>query len=166
MNVLTIGLRIEDEDDRAARVLGGLADLGKLPRFMQCIEECRDTWTVLHFLQEDMLAFAAVNPWCGATDGWALVLGHCAELEDLPQYTVPYWGQVQAWLVYQSTWAVTVQPADLRGGPDQDDLLVWDLGDFEEHCAATPITGCVFCEEFGIYLNRAMREYRQLEALL
>jgi hypothetical protein len=47
MDVVTINIQGEDLNDRPARLLGALIDMGKLPRFVDAIVEKRDTWTTL-----------------------------------------------------------------------------------------------------------------------
>jgi len=165
MNILTVCLNTTEDSDRLTRLGQALGNLSRLSAFMQCIEERRDTWTVLNFMLDDMLAYRYWDRAQGDIGDWTLVLGYCPDLEDLPEYTISAWGQVQAWVVYRDEWAITVQPADLRGGPDQCDLLVWHVDDFTEHCRAVPIVACTFGDDIGMRLNKAMREYRALEAM-
>lgn len=162
MNVLTI--QVQDEvDDRAARVLEALGDIGKLPRFMDAIIERRDLWTVLCWLEDDLLAFQSRNRWCGATDDWLLTVGLSRHLiEDVPEYTG--YGKVQAWLVYEEEWVLTVVPPDVRQHEGTADILVWDGATFCEEFGAVPIASVHFADDSGMKLNRAMRA-NDLEAI-
>ena len=166
MDVVTINIQGEDLNDRPARLLGALIDMGKLPRFVDAIVERRDTWTALCWLEEDMLQFQTRNRWCGATDGWKLAVGHCAELDDVPSYTG--YGNVQAWLLYDdgnSVWAVTIRPAEYRQQEDTHDVVVWSAEEFDEHCEAVLTTAVDFADDSGMMLNLAMREIRDLERM-
>lgn len=158
MHVLTI--QVQDEvDDRAAEVLAALTDIGKLDGFMAAIVEGRDLWTVLCWLEEDLLRFAGRNPWCGALDGWRLVVGTCPYLlEDVPEYTG--YGVVGAWLLYEGDWVMTIVPPEVRQREETADVLVWDAGYFEEMYGAIPLASVVFAEDSGMRLNAAMRQVR------
>lgn len=162
--VLTIHVQ-DDVDDRAARILAALGHIGKLPRFMDAIVERRDMWTVLCWLEDDLLAFSGRNRWCGALDGWQLVVGSSpALLENVPEYTG--YGEVQAWLVFENRWVLTVIPADIRQHEDTDDVLVWDYDEFIDKCEAIPIATVALADDSAIHLNRKMREFSKLEAML
>jgi len=164
MDVLTI--HVQDEtDERAACVLAGLADMRKLSGFLDAIFEKRDLWTVICRLEDDLLAFNDKNRYCGALDDWKFVVGHCPFLlENVPEY-LGYGDDLQAWLVFEDEWVLTVIPPDIRQGENTDDVLVWDLDSFMEH-DALPLASTAFADDSGIKFNRAMREIREMDALL
>lgn len=164
MNVLT--LHIEDDcDDRAAQVLAALGDWGKLPRFVDAIIEGRDMWTTICWLEEDLLAFHGKNRWCSALDGWQIVVGSSPHLlEDVPGYLE--YGPLQAWLVFEDKWVLTIVPAEYRQQEDTDDVQVWDIDTFTEKCEAIPVASVAFADDSAIHLNRKMREFGRLEAML
>lgn len=162
MDVVTFTVQ-GDADDRPARVLAGLSEINRLPRFVDAIVEKRDVWTVLCWLEEDLLAFARRNRSSAAIDDWTLVLGRCADLDDIPEHAG--YGDLQAWIEFGKDFVVTICPANSRQQEDADDVLVWTADEFAEHCNATRIVGVGFAEDSGKRLNRAMREIRELDEL-
>lgn len=164
IDVLTFSVGCDDE--QAKDVLAALAEARKLPRFVDAIVERRDTWTTLCWLEEDLLAFARKNRWGGAVDDWALVVGRCPFLEDVPSYTG--YGKrtwpMQAWLEYAGQWVVAIQRPELRQREDQADVGVRDAEDFYADHSVTRIAGVAFADDSGIHLNRALRAVRDLES--
>jgi hypothetical protein len=163
MNIVTYAIQGE-ADDRAARVLAGLSENNHLPHFVDAIVERRDVWTVLCWLEDDLLALARRNRWCAAPEDWTLVVGRCADLDDIPAHTG--YGDLQAWLEYGPDSVITICPADSRQQEDADDVLVWTSDEFAEHCNPTRILGVGFADDSGKRLNRALRQIRELEDLL
>ncbi len=161
-DILTVNVQ-EDTDDRAAQVLGALNDIGRLPQFMHHIVERSPMWMVLCALEDDLLAFHGKNRWCGSLDGWELVVGTSPFiLEDVPEYTG--YGAVQAWLVYEGEWVLTINPSFIRQQEDTDDVLVWDaVGFYEQSIALAKVN---FADDSAIHLNQAMRKtMREIDEL-
>jgi hypothetical protein len=163
-DILTINVQ-EDTDDRAAQVLGALNDIGRLPQFMHHVVSRSPSWLVLCALEEDLLAFHGKNRWCGSLDGWELVVGTSPFiLEDVPEYTG--YGPVQAWLLYEGEWVLTINPSFIRQQEDTDDILVWDAACFYEQSIS--LAKVHLADDSAIHLNRAMhktmREIDELEA--
>jgi hypothetical protein len=160
VNVLTINVQ-EDVDTRAAEVLASLADIGLLPRFMHDIVERSPMLTVLCALEDDLLAFSARNRWSGSLDGWELVVGLSPFLlEAVPSYTG--YGDVDAWLVYEGEWVLTIVPPDIRQKKNTDDVLVWAAETF--YAQSVPLASVAFADDSAIHLNRQMRQLSSLEA--
>jgi hypothetical protein len=163
-DTLTINVQ-EDIDDRAAQVLKALNDINLLPEFMHHIVSFSPSWMVLCALEADLLAFHGRNRWCGSLDGWELVVGTSPFiLEDVPEYTG--YGQVQAWLVYEGEWVLTINPSFIRQQKNTDDVLVWDAACFYEQSIS--LARVHLADDSAIHLNRAMhqtmREIDELEA--
>jgi hypothetical protein len=159
-DVINVELRSEEGEPMPLRILVALAEIGKLPHYVDAILEGRGAWHTMCLLEDDLLAFESRNRWCGAIGGWQFIIGHCAELEDVPSYNP--WGHVQAWLENWG-WVFTF---NTRDGQDGRDVTVWPRDEFYDHTEAVPIASADFADDSAIVLNRAMREIRELESLL
>ena len=138
-----------------AELVKALVDIGKLERFAAMVEDGHCAWHCICMLEEDLLAFAHRNRWCGSVEGWRTVVGSGTDIQPVPEYVG--WGHAQAWLEHYEVSCV-VEPGY--------GLVCRTLDDFVAHHRTIPWASAPFCDESGIILNRAMREMQELESAL
>lgn len=141
--------------ERTAELVRGYVLAGKLEHFAAMVEDAHPVWHCICMFEEDLLAFARRNRWCGSVDGWRIIVGSGTDIQPVPQYTG--WGHAQAWLEHYDVSCV-VEPSY--------GLVCRTLDDFVAHHRTIPWASAPFCDESGIILNRAMREMRELESAL
>jgi hypothetical protein len=168
---LTIEMKTPDEPHPAA-LLSALVEIGKLPNFVGAMADGVKPWDALCLLEADMLAFESKNRWCGATDGWRIVVGSCPFLPDDPDYND--WGQVSSWVAY-GDYVMTIVPG---GSCDEDEcscgdgcveecggkVVLWDAEEFYVGQEATVRAHTAFADDSAIPLNRILKMFASLES--
>jgi hypothetical protein len=152
-DVLRISIQSEEdriEDPTPVQLLSSLAARGKVGRFTGAVSERRGGWSCVCLLEDDLLQ-------CGEEEGWQIVVGTCAELEDVPEYVG--WGQVSVWLEH-GDWVLTLCSPDEQEETDND-IVVWERDEFYEHCAATAIGQAPFAPDSSMRLNAALHHIAQ-----
>jgi len=164
-NPINIEIRGEASGERAAGLLSALIDCGKLPSFVDALLNRHNAYHDICMMEDDVMAFEHRNRWCGAADGWMIVVGRCSfpepHLENVPTYTG--WGGalgVQAWLQYEDSF-VTIGTAGR--GPDEADVLVWDPDEFVASHGAEVFVRAAFADNSAMVLNRSFRAIAELE---
>lgn len=155
LTISTRGVEGRAEDATPVQLLSSLAARGKVGRFVRAVIERRSTWDSICLLEDDLLQ-------CGEEKGWQIVVGVCADLDDVPAYVG--WGHVSVWLEY-GDWALT-----LSGSSEQqetgNDIVVWERDEFYEVCAALAIARAPFGRDSAVRLNAVFRHIADLEAML
>jgi len=138
------------EDPTPVQLLSSLATRGKLGRFTGAVTERRGTWTCICLLEDDLLH-------CGEEEDWQIVVGTCAELENVPEYVG--WGQVSVWLEH-GDWVLTLCSPDEQEETGND-IVVWERNEFCEHCATAVIAQAPFARDSSVKLNAALHHIAQ-----
>lgn len=125
-----------------ARIVKGLVEARKVPRFVAMVEDGHVPWHAICMFEEEVLNWAHRNRWCACADDWSIVVGWADDVPDVPKYVG--WGDVQAWLTNDGC-AVTVEP--------EYGVVVRPIAIFPAVALAT----CEFRDDSGIVLNAALK---------
>jgi hypothetical protein len=161
-NPITIEVRGEKASDFSAELVSALIDARKLPGFVDALLNHHNAYHAICMMEDDALAFEHANRWCGAADGWTIVVGRCTfpegHLENVPEYVG--WGEVQAWLEYGGH--VLTVGVEHRT-PGEPDILVWDREEFVAGHGADTFVRAVFADDSAMALNHSFRAIDGLE---
>lgn len=140
-----------DEDVEPAVYLKSLICSGKLPKFMQRMDDSFSAWETMCALEEDILEVERRNRFCSPPKRFHWEVGRCDTIQQVPKFLG--WGRVGAWLVYDE-YVIMVDPPGRA-------IVIWYDEDFYEKKEATIRGSFPFSDDSAIQMNRVLKAFER-----